>query len=189
MAVFDLAMQKGGRKRGRKTFLEVHGEEFSRDSAEECFASRYQHAARACQASTSPSSLPPPSPPHPSCMAVFCVCRGSAKQVCLEGMIKKKYGKIVNITSQSAVIATKAHAACEFVCDAGEHLWLRILLKAHTCRVDYCSPCPPHQWSEYAAREHIFRTSNISGSTGASTTMSVSWEPSFVSCEHQHHWM
>lgn len=28
-------------------------------------------------------------------------------------MIKKKYGKIVNITSQSAVIATKAHAACE----------------------------------------------------------------------------
>lgn len=29
-------------------------------------------------------------------------------------MIKKKYGKIVNITSQSAVIATKAHAACEW---------------------------------------------------------------------------
>lgn len=34
-------------------------------------------------------------------------------QVCLEGMIKQKYGKIVHITSQSAVIATKAHAACE----------------------------------------------------------------------------
>ena len=34
-------------------------------------------------------------------------------QVCLEGMIKQKYGKIVNITSQSEVIATKAHAACE----------------------------------------------------------------------------
>eukprot|EP00903_Cladosiphon_okamuranus_P019378 g17818.t1 len=54
-------------------------------------------------------------------------------QVCLEGMIKKKHGKIVNITSQSAVIATKAHAAyCAskaamdgllhgLVCDLAQH--------------------------------------------------------------------
>ncbi|CAB1098658.1 unnamed protein product [Ectocarpus sp. CCAP 1310/34] len=54
-------------------------------------------------------------------------------QVCLQGMIKKKYGKIVNITSQSAVIATKAHASyCAskaamdgllhgLVCDLAQH--------------------------------------------------------------------
>lgn len=54
-------------------------------------------------------------------------------QVCLEGMIKQKYGKIVNITSQSEVIATKAHATyCAskaamggllhaLVCDLSQH--------------------------------------------------------------------
>ena len=40
-------------------------------------------------------------------------------QVCLEGMIKQKYGKIVNVTSQSEVIATKAHATCEGGKDGG----------------------------------------------------------------------
>lgn len=59
---------------------------------------------------------PPLLPPNPHPVfgdVVYFVVAPRAAQVCLEGMIKKKYGKIVNITSQSAVIATKAHAACE----------------------------------------------------------------------------
>lgn len=60
-------------------------------------------------AALAPVPLPPPLLDLPRCM--FLTWR--LRQVCLKGMIQKKYGKIVNITSQSAVIATKAHAACK----------------------------------------------------------------------------
>ena len=62
-------------------------------------------------------------------------------QVCLEGMIKQRYGKIVNITSQSEVIATKSHATCEGSSHPKKEGCLFVCTTGSCCGLPYAVGC------------------------------------------------